>query len=249
MNIETHSWMSLNLGREMTMKVYGSWGKPVLVFPCAGGTFHEFEDFGMVEAIKPFIEHGKIRVFTVASIDGESWLNQGSPAGERAQRHTLYERYIYGEVVPFIRQQTKSRAGMTLAGCSLGAFHSVNFALKFPDLFDSTIALSGIYRLSHLIGDYMDDNVYFNSPLDYLPSLEDPKYLEPLRRNRLAICCGQGAWENESLADSRALKGIFEAKQIPAWVDIWGYDVHHDWPWWKKQMPYFLSFLVEEKAV
>ena len=30
-------------------------------------------------------------------------------------------------------------------------------------------------------------------------------------------------------------------KNIPAWIDYWGYDVNHDWPWWRKQMPYFLG--------
>ena len=30
---------------------------------------------------------------------------------------------------------------------------------------------------------------------------------------------------------------------IPAWVDLWGPDVNHDWPWWRRQMPYFLEKL------
>jgi esterase/lipase superfamily enzyme len=52
---------------------------------------------------------------------------------------------------------------------------------------------------------------------------------------------GQGAWEAECIRDTRALQAILEAKGIPAWVDFWGYDVNHDWPWWRKMMPYFLS--------
>jgi len=45
------------------------------------------------------------------------------------------------------------------------------------------------------------------------------------------------------LADSLALKHILEQKGIPHWVDIWGSDVNHDWPWWHKMLPYFLDTL------
>ena len=27
-------------------------------------------------------------------------------------------------------------------------------------------------------------------------------------------------------------------------ADFWGYDVEHDWPWWKKQIRYFLPYLL-----
>ncbi len=40
-----------------------------------------------------------------------------------------------------------------------------------------------------------------------------------------------------------ALDALFREKSIPAWVDFWGYDVNHDWPWWYKQMNYFLQRL------
>ena len=42
-------------------------------------------------------------------------------------------------------------------------------------------------------------------------------------------------------ADISELKKVLEAKNIPAWIDLWGQDVNHDWPWWQKQLPYFLS--------
>ena len=37
---------------------------------------------------------------------------------------------------------------------------------------------------------------------------------------------------------------ILEEKGIHAWIDFWGYDVNHDWPWWQKQLPYFLEKIV-----
>ena len=59
------------------------------------------------------------------------------------------------------------------------------------------------------------------------------------------ICVGQGAWEDEGIRTARILQDNFRAKGIRIWVDFWGYDVYHDWPWWKKQTRYFLPFVIE----
>ena len=37
----------------------------------------------------------------------------------------------------------------------------------------------------------------------------------------------------------------FERLAVPAWIDFWGEDVNHDWPWWEKQFPYFVGKLLE----
>jgi len=54
---------------------------------------------------------------------------------------------------------------------------------------------------------------------------------------------GQGAWEDDCLRDTRALDAALAAISVPAWFDYWGHDVNHDWPWWYKQMNYFLGKL------
>jgi esterase/lipase superfamily enzyme len=128
----------------------------------------------------------------------------------------------------------------------MGAYHSTNFFFRHPDAFDMLIAISGVYQLHMFIGDYNDENVYYNSPLHYLPNLSDPWFLDQYRQSKIVICTGQGAWEEPALADTLALKNILEAKGIPAWVDLWGYDVNHDWPWWLKMVPYYLSVLLEK---
>lgn len=128
-------------------------------------------------------------------------------------------------------------------GCSLGAYHAANFFFRHPDIFDTVIALSGPYSAKFSVGDFMNEDVYMNSPLSYLPNLTDPAYLEPLRQSEIIIATGQGRWEEEIIPETRALQAILESKNIPAWVDFWGYDVDHDWPWWRIQMPYFLSHL------
>jgi esterase/lipase superfamily enzyme len=125
----------------------------------------------------------------------------------------------------------------------MGAYHAPNFFFRHPDVFDGVIALSGILRLNLFIGDYMDDIVYFNTPLVYLQNLTDETYLKYYRQSAIIICSGQGAWEWPMLDDARELKAILDAKQVPCWLDIWGYDVNHDWPWWRRMMPHFLGKL------
>ncbi len=243
MNVEYHRRWSRCLGHDMELKVYGHAGKPVVVFPCQGGRFHEYEDFGMVEACRPFIEAGAVTLFTVDGVDGQSWTNWGAHPADRARRHNDYDRYIVEEAAPFIRDLFPHASGFLATGCSMGAYHSANFFFRHPDVFDAVIALSGVYKLTDFVGDYVDDNVYFNSPLLYLPGLSDPWYLDRYRRSQIVVCVGQGAWEDQMLSDTRALQAILASKDIPAWIDFWGHDVNHDWPWWRRQMPYFLGKL------
>jgi esterase/lipase superfamily enzyme len=243
MNIEYHKWWSNNLHQEMELKVYGHAGKPVVVFPTQGGKFYQFEDFGMVGACNPFLAEGKIKLITVDSVDNQSWANWEVHPSDRARRHNDYDRYIVEEVSPFIHQHSKTTGKFITTGCSMGGYHAANFFFRHPDIFDGTIAMSGIFKLNMFIGDYMDNNVYFNSPLIYLPNLEDNWYLDQYRTSQIIICSGRGAWEEEMIADAEALGRILEEKHIPCWIDLWGADVNHDWPWWRKQLPYFLSQL------
>ncbi len=244
MKIEYQRWWSPSLGQDMELKVYGYFGKPVLVFPAQGGRFFEYEDFGMIDAIVEFIEAGRVKVFTVDSVDGQSWANFGAHPADRARRHDDYDRYIIDEVAPFIRQHCGgAEQGVIATGCSMGGYHSANFFFRHPDVFDTMISLSGLFQLSSFIGDYMDDTVYFNTPLAFLANLSDPWYLDRYRSGTIIVGVGRGAWEEPMLEDAQALQRILDAKGVPCWVDIWGGDVDHDWPWWRRMMPHFLDRL------
>lgn len=245
MQVEYHKWWSPSLGHDMEIKVYGHYGKPVLVFPAQSGRFYDFEGFGMVDALAGLIDAGRIKLFCVDSIDSQSWANWGAQPADRARRHQDYDGYVVNEVAPFVHNHCSGSDQMMITtGCSMGAYHAVNFFFRHPDVFDGVVALSGLYQLGMFVGDYMDDNVYFNSPLNYLPNLDDSWYLDQYRRSQIVVCCGQGAWEDAMLADTFALRRVLEEKNIPAWIDIWGHDVNHDWPWWRKMAPYFLDRMV-----
>jgi esterase/lipase superfamily enzyme len=75
MQIEYHKWFSPILGHDMELKVYGYYGKLVLVFPSQQGRFHDFEDWGMMTTLARFIESGQIKLFAVDSLDSQSWAN------------------------------------------------------------------------------------------------------------------------------------------------------------------------------
>lgn len=247
MQVEYHEFYSFRLNRMMEFKSYGHTGKPIMVFPSSGGRFFEYEDFGMIDVCAPFIESGLVRIYTPDSIDNETWFNEAAWLGDRARRHNAYDSYIIEELVPFIRAHSGYKGSMIATGCSMGAYHSANFFFRHPDVFDTVIALSGIYDARFFVGENLGDpDVYLNSPVDYLANLEDYRYLEAYRRGNIIICTGQGDWEADSLRDTRALENVLNAKGIPAWVDYWGHDVNHDWPWWRVQMPYFLGKLHEQ---
>lgn len=247
MKIEYHKWWSSHLNQEMELKVYGHSGKPVLVFPTQAGRFFEFEDFGMVGSCREFLEQGRITLFTIDSIDSQSWTNWHVLPPERVRRHEDYDQYVVNEVVPFISTISGAQK-ITTTGCSMGGYHAANFFFRHPNLFDGVICLSGLLQMKMFIGEYMDDLVYFNSPLFFMRNMNDENLLNLFRVSHIIICVGQGAWEEDMMRDARQMQEILESKHIPHLVDFWGYDVTHDWPWWEKQLPYFLNKILSSDS-
>jgi esterase/lipase superfamily enzyme len=242
MHVQHHHLPGGPLGRPMEVREFGDRGQPVVVFPSQDGHAGDFEGFGMIHACAPLLEAGRVRFFVVDGNDWESWTNQAVPPAARARRHQDYDRWITEEVVPFARARS-GRAALWAAGCSMGAYHAANALFRHPDAFDGLIGLSGLYDVTMFVGDFVNDDVYFNAPLRSLPGLADPWYLARLRASRIAVLVGQGAHEEECLRDTRALDATLAALRIPAWFDYWGHDVNHDWPWWRRMLPYALERL------
>ena len=49
------------------------------------------------------------------------------------------------------------------------------------------------------------------------------------------------ATHSSILASTRRLDAILCNHNVPAWFDYWGYDVAHDWCWWRPQIKYFMG--------
>ncbi|HEY4827232.1 MAG TPA: alpha/beta hydrolase-fold protein [Solirubrobacteraceae bacterium] len=223
--------------------VYGHWGRPVLAFPAEGGDAGEFERHGMVAAVGNLLADGRVKLYCVDSFDRESWSNRGLPLEERALRHGVYESWILGEVVPFIRHDCGGASEMITCGVSLGAFHAANFALKRADVFPLAICLSGNYDPAAWDGwGERGEATYFNNPMDYVGHLGGD-HLDWLRGQlSLLVVCGQGQWEDTTgaLESSRRFVSLLQSKGIPCELDLWGYDVAHDWPSWRAQLAHHL---------
>lgn len=240
------------LDREMECKVYGHAGKPVLFIPCQDGRFFDFEGYKMADVWSPWIDNGDVMVFAIDTIDKETWSDKWGNAEWRIYRHEQWINYIVNEIVPFMQGMAMERNGWDCApgcmtfGCSLGATHAANLFYRFPNHFDSMMALSGIYTSEYGFGTYMNDLVYQNSPVHYLANMSDGHpYIDLYNRGRSVICVGQGAWEQPET--TRRLDEIFHQKGINTWVDYWGHDVNHDWPWWYKQVVHYLPWLLYQR--
>ena len=251
MNIKYYKEYSHHLNRDMEFKVYGHSGQPILIFPCQDGRFYDFENFKMVDTVSDLIEDGVIQLFCCDSMDEESWSAFDKDPRQRILSHEIWYHYIVDELVPRILQinyeidKNHYINGIFTAGCSMGAAHAANFLFRNPDTFKATIALSGYYDSNLFFGDYCDDLVYNNAPVKYINGMSyDHPYVEKYRKCKIILCCGQGTWEEPAIETTTRMGELLYHKDIPALVDLWGYDVNHDWNWWKIQFRYFLEKLL-----
>lgn len=239
MRKEVHVWYSDRIGKKMPIAVYGHYGFPLLMFPTAAADFEEYERFHLLNSIRHLIDAGKVKVYSIDSVNAHTWMSNNHP-GDRAYKHEFYDGYVTKEVVPFIWAHQGHKGGIITSGASVGAYHAANFLLRHPDLFDGTIAMSGAYDLSQFIGSYWDQNVYFNSPFQYLPNLNDPWYVNQLRsKKHIHILTGSGAYE--APGQSRKLAKLLWDKGVHANLDVWGSDMTHDWPTWRRMLPMYLE--------
>ena len=75
MKNEYISFLSKNLNRDMSIRIYGNGGTPILVFPTQDAMSDNFENFGMIETLKNFLDSKQIQLFCVDTVDFESWSN------------------------------------------------------------------------------------------------------------------------------------------------------------------------------
>ncbi|MBC6493168.1 esterase family protein [Flavihumibacter stibioxidans] len=234
------SWFSPSLQKEMPIAVYGHYGLALLMIPTASADYLEYERFNLINAIAPYIESGKVKVFSVDSINNESWMNKQMDPRHKSIRHQQWNDYIYREVIPFIKTHTSAETPIIVCGASFGALHAANLFFKRPDLLNGFIAMSGVYDLTEYTNGYFDEDVYYNSPAHYLPNLADHGILEQIRNSHhLHILSGSGAYEDPDAA--RRLAGILYNKGIWYELDIWGTDMKHDWPTWLAMLPHYLG--------
>ena len=240
MRRELDSWYSPSLDQQMDIAVYGDYGFALLLIPTAAADYLEYERFLMIDVLADHINSGKVKVFSINSINAESWLNTEMHPPHKAIRHNQFNEYVEKEVVPYIKTKTSDETPIITCGASLGALHAANLYFRRPDIIDGVIAMSGVYNLETYSDGYWDEQVYFNSPMHYLENLDDDFALPRLKNaNHIHILAGEGDYERPDA--SRSLSALLNHKGIPNELDIWGHDMKHDWPTWRAMLPHYID--------
>lgn len=242
MKREYHKWHNSDLGRDMELLVFGHAGARVIAFPTRCGRFFDFENMGMVEALRSQLENGWLQLICVDSIDHETFYCNWCNPRDRIVRHTKYERYILNEVLPF-SEHLNHNPYVISHGCSFGAYHAMNIALRHPDRFSRVVAFSGRYDLTstpdgfrNLFDGYYDDDVYFNMPNHYLPNLQCQHQLGKLRSMDIKIVVGEHdpfLGDNQRLSDALWHKGIWHL------FKVWSGRAH-GYRRWREMVTWFL---------
>jgi esterase/lipase superfamily enzyme len=237
----TDRWHSDRLGQDMTVARWGTYGAPVLLFPSAGGDAEEVERFKMVAHLRPLIDAGRAKVYSCDSIAGRAMAERIGTPDQRLALFNAFHQAVAEEVIPAIHSDSGGPLPVVVAGASIGAFNSLAMVCRYPHLVDSAICMSGTYSIEKFIGGRFTDDLYFSSPLHFLPGLDGPA-LDLLRRRMVILASGSGEWED--VGESWNVANALGAKGVPNRVDDWGPGYRHDWPTWWEMLPAYLDDLL-----
>ena len=242
MTKQTERWYSQRLGREIAVARYGHYGTPVLLFPTAGGDAEECERFHLIDAVGQLLAEGRIKVYSLDSIAGRSWLSEDSSASGGARIQLAFDGCVRREVVPLIQEDCRTPdIEIVAAGASIGAFNALAILCRHPDVFSKAICMSGTFDLSRFLHGEKTDEYVLCSPLDFLPRLSEGDHLSRLRSRFALLAHGQGRWEDGS--NSWRAADALGARGVPNRVDAWGPEWDHDWATWRAMLPQYLAEL------
>jgi len=231
---EYHKWFSSNLNRDMELLVFGHAGRRVIVFPTRMGRFFDYENFGMAGSLEGQISAGELQLYCVDSEDSQTFYSKDHPPHARIAGHTRYESYILNEVIPFTLEHNPNPC-LVAHGCSFGAYHAVNIALRHPSIFQEVVAFSGRYDLTRQMGDFGDlfdgyysEDIYFHMPNHFVPNLWDECLLGHLRKMRIVLAVGA----QDPFYDSNvALGNALTEKKVPHDLFVWEGEAHRSRHW------------------
>lgn len=232
MKEEYFKWFSHDLQKEVEMLVFGHAGYPVILFPTSKGSFHENRDMGLINSARWYIEQGLIQVFCPSSNDVDSFYNKGASPYDRIQNHVRYDHMLVSDLVQRVRLNTAS-GKVVVAGCSFGGYHAANFAFRHPGYVSHMFSMSGAFDIRSFMDGFQHDDIYFNSPLEYLPGCNDHELW------KMDIVLGTSNWDICFDANIK-LHQALQAKGVDHWFDV-RQNRKHDWDVWKEMFPHYLS--------
>ncbi len=235
-------WYSPALDKDMEVLIFGHAGDSVLFFPTRSARFYDYENWRIIEAMIDKIESGQLQVYCVDSVDNEAFYCGNCHPIERIQRHLAYERYILNEVIPFIGLNNPGSAVIS-AGCSMGAYHAVNIAFRYPHLFKKVVGMSGRYDLTYemgnfrdLLGGFYNEDIYFNMPNQFMANLGDEDLLNQIRELDIIIAIGE---TDAFLENNKSLSEILNNKGIQNFLFVWEEEAHRP-RYWRQMVKLYL---------
>lgn len=232
MKMQQERWRSPSLGKDMTIKIYGDRGTPLIGLPARGEKCGQWEKHGMTEAISHQLENGYNQLFCIDSVDGEGLLNDTVEPSRRLMRQRQFETYVMDEVVPFVRKRNHINYLM-IGGVDLGGYHAINLALKHPDEFKKAIGMSGLYDIKPFFEDHYTDDVYYNNPTDFVPNMNTAQLLNAVRNVDFRLVSYS---KDKYKTSAFKMAQIFRSKLIDHKLDIWNVEPSDKWNIWGQML-------------
>ncbi len=235
-------WHSTRLERTVEVARWGDYGRPVLVFPTAGGDALEIERFHLVDACGPLLAEGRVKLYSCDSVSGRAMLTDEGDSRHRSWLLRRFVEFVGHELVPAIRTDCRrDDIEIVTAGASIGAFNALSALCRYPHAFRLAICMSGTYDLERFLGGPVDEHFAWASPAHFVGSL-DNRHLGALRARSVILACGEGA--DEDIGESWHVAHVLGSAGVPNRVDPWGADRAHDWPLWRDMLPHYLPQVV-----
>src|SRR5262245_11386212 len=186
-------WYSERVEREVNLVRWGTVGTPVLTFPTAGGDAEEIERFHLVGACDGLLEQGRIKRYSVDSVNGRALLSGEGVSGRQGWIQCRFFEFLRHEVVAAIRIDCGSDDfEVVAAGCSIGAFNALASICWFPDVFRAAVCMSGTYDLGRFFNGPISADFTLSSALRFVLALDGPA-LDDLRRRFVVLDSCEGA--------------------------------------------------------
>lgn len=230
--IQHTDYYSHILGISLKVEVTGHFGHPIIMFPTSAGQYTQNHDFKLNDSINWFVDHGKVKLYNIETIDKFSFYDKNIHPSERIRNYELYMQFMIKEFVPYV-QKLHSEHRVAIAGASFGGYHAANFAFRFPDVVSHLFCLSGAFTIRNFMDGYSSDTVYYNCPREFM------KNEEAWRFKHMHIILSTSD-EDICLDQTKEMAGILASRGIDHWYDEQKW-ISHDWPLWRMVFPNFIG--------
>lgn len=239
----TTRWFSQRLNCETQLVRWGHFGRPMLLFPTAGGDAEEVERNNLISTLQPLIADGKLKVYSVDSLSGRTWMTNNDLA-HCVWVQKQFDEYLIHEVVPAIMNDCQTDfVELISAGASIGAFNALLVLCRYPQYFRSAICMSGTYEIENWLEGQWFEEFYHYSPLAFVPNLPESEQLHRLRQRFVMLVTSHGEYEDPG--QSWKVSEVLGRKNIPNRVDVWDANWPHDWHTWRAMLPKYAAEMLD----